>query len=663
MEVRGLQPKRQKTFARKHLVIVESPAKAQTIEKYLGTQYVVRASMGHVIDLPKSRLAIDIEHDFQPEYITVRGRAQCLKELRTLSKQSLQVFLASDRDREGEAIAYHLAQSIQAYCDTPIKRIVFNEITPHAIRAAIGHPVPIDTAKVNAQKARRVLDRLVGYHLCPLLWHKVKNGLSAGRVQSVALRLICEREVEVKRFVPEEYWTVEGTFEKDKKSFSALLILIQGKKAVFKSKQEATSAIGLFSQSEARVSQIRSFEKNVRPKQPFTTSTLQQCAANRLGFTSRKTMQVAQQLYEGVSLGTHRVGLITYMRTDSVRVSEAAVKEVRAWIATHFSDALPGTPNRYAAKGKSQDAHEAIRPTYVAHTPERIKAHLTRDQIRLYTLIWERFVASQMTDARVRSLTFEITAGPAVFSATETQVIEQGFYRVLKMLSPKDLSKAVLPPTKEGEVVALHNVQSVQHFTQGPVRYTDASIVKMLEEKGIGRPSTYAPTISVLLDRYYVTRIQKQLMPTPLGKVISDLLTTYFHDVVDVSFTARMESKLDEVEEDKIKWNCVIADFYPAFSEKVSTVMKDLNSMRGVFDEKTDVVCSQCGDTMVKKLGRFGFFLACGKFPECRNTQPVPLAKCPRPACDGNIVGKKNKGKKGILWLHAFPCLRFCHSL
>ena len=631
---------------KKNLIIVESPAKAKTIEKYLGSGYMVKASMGHLIDLPKSRIAIDIEHGFQPEYITVRGRAKLLKELQQDAKNARHVFLASDNDREGEAIAYHLCHAIKEKCtDVPINRIVFNEITPQAIKNAVQNPMDIDESKVNAQKARRVLDRLVGYNLSPLLWQKVKNGLSAGRVQSVALRLICEREAEVENFIPEEFWTLEGTFKKGKTAFNAQLSLYKGDKPVLKNERDVQTIIDLLQGQTAIISDIKSTEKSIHPKPPFTTSTMQQAAANRLGFTSRKTMQVAQQLYEGIAVGSSRVGLITYMRTDSVRISDVALEDVRKWIGEQHPGFLPAQPNIYTVGAKAQDAHEGIRPTYCTYTPEYLKDYLNRDQLRLYTLIWERFTASQMTNAKTETISFEITVGDAVFKTATTKVTEKGFYAVLNLLLSKEEKGKVLPALKTGDELTVGGLAPEQHFTQGPARYTDASIVKMLEQKGIGRPSTYAPIISVLLDRYYVNRSNKQLVPTQLGRIINDILVENFNDIIDVNFTAGMEQKLDEIEEHNANWSQIIGSFYTPFITQVDSVMAHLGSFKGRLDEPTDFICEKCGKKMMKKLGRFGFFLACEGFPECRNTKSIPLAKCPRPGCNGQIVSRRAKGR------------------
>ena len=631
--------------AKQTLVIVESPTKAHTIEKYLGPGYIVRASVGHLIDLPKSRMAIDVENGFQPEYITVRGKAKLLKELQKEAKKSESVLLASDNDREGEAIAWHLNNALKDKTKAKINRIVFNEITPKAITEAVKNPGEIVEAKVNAQKARRVLDRLVGYNLSPLLWSKVKNGLSAGRVQSVALRLICEREKEVEDFLPEEYWSLDADFMKGKSKFSAQLVKYSGEKPELKSEDEVKKIIEKIKSSECKVATKKTTEKTVRPKPPFTTSKLQQDAANKLGFTSRKTMQIAQQLYEGIQIGSNHVGLITYMRTDSVRISETALADVRDFLSKNYPSELPEQPIHYAVGKSAQDAHEGIRPTYVSYTPESIKENLTHDQFKLYSIIWERFVSSQMNNAKMETTSIEINADEATFRVSASKIVEKGFYKVIKLLASKEEKTSALPSLKEGETVNVDNFHPEQHFTQGPARYTDASIVKMLEEKGIGRPSTYATIISTLLDRYYVTRSNKQLVPTQLGRMINKILVENFPAVINEEFTAKIETELDQIEADELVWNEVIGKFYSPFKKNVDDVMEHQESIKGFLDEKTDEVCDKCGKPMLKKLGRFGFFLACSGFPECHNTKSIPLAKCPCKDCNGDIVERKTKGR------------------
>ena len=529
--------------------------------------------------------------------------------------------------------------------DAKISRIVFNEITPVAITEAVKHPGEIVEAKVNAQKARRVLDRLVGYNLSPLLWAKVKNGLSAGRVQSVALRLICEREKEVEDFIPEEYWSLDADFSKGKSNFTAQLVKYKGENPELKSEDMVNTIIEEIKNSPCIVSSVKKTDKTVRPKPPFTTSKLQQAAANRFNFTSRKTMQIAQMLYEGVQIGENRVGLITYMRTDSVRISDTALADVRGWLSKNYPDTLPAEPIHYSVGKAAQDAHEGIRPTYTSYTPESVKEYLTNDQFKLYSIIWERFVSSQMNNAKMTTTSVEITSGDAVFRTAASKISEKGFYSVIKLLSSKEEKSSSLPSLKEGETLETGKFHPEQHFTQGPARYTDASIVRMLEEKGIGRPSTYAPIISVLLDRYYVTRSNKQLVPTQLGKVISKILVESFPDVINEQFTAEVENTLDKVEADELVWNDMIGEFYKPFKNRVEEVMSTTESIKGFLDEETDKVCDLCGKPMIKKLGKFGFFLACSGFPECHNTKSIPLAKCPVPGCNGEIVERKQKGR------------------
>jgi DNA topoisomerase-1 len=644
---KGTPPRRTAPHKKQVLLIVESPAKGKTIEKYLGKGYTVAASMGHLIDLPKSRLAIDVENTFEPEYITVRGKAKILKELKQKAKKADTILLASDNDREGEAISFHLRNALQnGKTEADIRRITFNEITPKAIREAVASPGTIDMSKVNAQKARRVLDRIVGYSLSPLLWKKVKNGLSAGRVQSVALRLICEREAEIEAFLPEEYWSLDAELAKGKHVFLAQLIAIAGEKPGLTTEKATMDCVEALTGAAFHVAEVKVSEKISRPRPPFTTSTLQQTAANRFGFTARKTMQIAQGLYEGVNVGSQRLGLITYMRTDSTRVAESALAEVRSFIATEFPAELPEVPIVYAAGKGAQDAHEAIRPTYVTRTPAELKKHFTSEEFRLYSIIWERFVSSQMSPSKASTTSVDFAAGQYLFRASSTRIVEKGFQKALSLLASKEQTKA-LPQFVAGEEVQLLRFHPEQHFTMGPPRFTDATIVKTLEEKGIGRPSTYAPIISVLLDRYYVVRKSRQLSPTILGKIINDMLSKSFPELLDPNFTAAMELRLDEVEEGKSDWQTMIREFYGPFKSKVMAVQETLESVKGVMDEKTDVICDVCGRPMVKKLGRYGFFLACTGFPECKNTKPVPLAACPRPGCGGQIVARKRKRGRG----------------
>ena len=629
------------------LLIVESPAKAKTIERYLGKGYTVSASMGHLIDLPKSRMGIDVEGDFEPEYITVRGKAKILKELNTKAAKSNHILLASDNDREGEAISFHLKTAFEKKVkDVKIERIIFNEITPSAIKAAVAAPLEIDMGKVNAQKARRVLDRIVGYNLSPLLWKKVKNGLSAGRVQSVALRIISDREKEVEAFTPQEYWTLDVDLKKDRSKFKAQLVNYKGEKPLMDNKESVEKLIKIFDGKEFSVKDIKKTEKNIQPKAPYITSKLQQDATNRLGFTSRKTMQIAQQLYEGINIGSSRVGLITYMRTDSTRISSLALGDVRKYIQDNHPDELPENSLNYSMGKRAQDAHEAIRPTYAEYTPDYVKENLTKDQQKLYGIIWERFVSSQMKGALSETTTADIIAEEGLFRISGTKVKEKGFQKVLKLLASKEKS-AKVPNLKAGDILIAEEFLPEQHFTQGPARFTDASIVKILEEKGIGRPSTYAPIISLLIDRYYVLRKNKQLVPTVLGKMINEILISSFPDLLNVNFTADMEKRLDNVEIEINNWSGMISEFYSPFKGQVDHVMETLESVKGVLDESTDYECEKCGRKMIKKLGRFGYFLACSGFPECMNTKSVPLADCPRPECSGQIVARKKQGGKG----------------
>jgi DNA topoisomerase-1 len=616
--------------------------------------------MGHLIDLPKSRIGVDVDHGFEPEYLTIRGRAGVLKALVAEAKKSQSVLLASDPDREGEAIAYligkHLEEKIPGL---PIQRVAFNEITQTAVKEAVKAPRTVELSKVDAQKARRVLDRLVGYNLSPLLWKKVKNGLSAGRVQSAALKLICDREKEVESFIPEEYWSVEASLKAGRANIKADLVLYKGKKPQLGDEEKAKRTVAALEGKPASVSDIRSNERAVRPKPPFTTSTLQQTAANRLGFTSKKTMQIAQTLYEGVNLGSRRSGLITYMRTDSTRIADTALDEARAWLAEHYPAQLPKTVQRYSAGKQSQDAHEAVRPTSIANTPETMAPYLQKDELKLYALIWERFAASQMIPALVRVVTADIGIGDGIFRASASAYIEEGFYKVIKLSASKEEKASHSLALEVGQVLGVEKIDASQHFTQGPSRFTDATIIKALEELGIGRPSTYAPTISTLLERYYVSRQSKQLAPTTLGRMISDILSEFFPEVIGAGFTAQMESLLDKVEDEKADWVQAMKEFYFPFKGKLDEVMSTLSSKKGQLDESTDILCERCGKPMVKKLGRFGFFLACSGFPACKNTKSIPIAVCPK--CGGDIVERKNpKGKRKIFYgCNRYPACDF----
>ena len=640
---------------KKTLVVVESPTKAKTINRYLGKEYVVKSSMGHLIDLPKSRLGVDVENGFEPDYITIRGRGKILKELKREAQKSRKVYLAADSVREGEAISYHIKNSIKR--DSPaldVKRIVFNEITESAIREAILKPREIDMALVYAQKARRVLDRLVGYSLSPLLWEKVKKGLSAGRVQSVALRVICEREEEIEKFVAQSYWTIEALFKKSKKEFTAKLIQYNGKKVDITTESEADEVLGKLKSDRFVVIKIEQKERRRKPSSPFTTSKLQQSAGSKLKFSARKTMIVAQQLYEGINLETGPVGMITYMRTDSVRVSKQAIDEVRQFIVEHYKKSyLPDTPNLYKNRSSAQDAHEAIRPTSVFRTPEAVKPFLTRDQYKLYKLIWEQFLASQLPPAVFKLKTVDIQSNGGILRANGKKLLFDGFQKVLK--SDSSEKGNVLPDFEVGEVLEPVKVEKEVHFTEPPPRFTDATLVKFLEESGIGRPSTYAPIITTLIKRYYIERNNRQFVPTFLGRLTNELLVKSFPDLLNIEFTATMEEKLDEVENGKMKWAQLLKDFYLPFMASVEEAKQKLDDYKGITDEETDYICDKCGRKMMKKLGRFGFFLACPGFPECRNARPLPLGKCPRADCDGFVIERRTKSKRVFYGCSKYP--------
>ena len=626
----------------KTLVIVESPSKAKTINKYLGKKYVISSSVGHIIDLPKSRLGVDVKNDFKPEYITIRGKAKILNELKKIAGQSDQVLLATDPDREGEAISWHLSNAL-AVKNKNIRRIEFNEITKQAVQEAVAHPREINLDVVNAQQARRILDRLVGYNISPLLWKKVKRGLSAGRVQSVALKLICDREEEIDKFIPTEYWSLEIEANYKNKKFTSSLVAYQGEKIKIDNQEQMDQVVSYLKGVPFKVESLKKGERKKNPTSPYTTSKLQQDAANRLGYTSQKTMIVAQQLYEGINItGEGPVGLITYMRTDSNRVSEGALNSARSYILeNHGQDYLPASPNVYKNKKGSQDAHEAIRPTEVLRTPEKIKGDLSREQFKLYELIWKKFVSSQMTPeiSEVVSATFK--AGDYAFRSTGSKVLFKGFTALEKVVKAGN----TLPEFKEGDEIEVLDYKPEQHFTSPPPRFNDASLVKFLEESGIGRPSTYAPTISTLIKRYYVSRSGKQLVPTILGKLVNKLMKENFSSLLSTDFTAKMEEQLDLVEENKFDWIKMLYDFYDPFQGFVQEAEHKIEEMKNILDEETEIECEKCGRKMLKKLGKFGFFLACPGFPECRNTKSLPLGKCPK--CEGEIVKRVSKKKKG----------------
>jgi DNA topoisomerase-1 len=616
----------------KSLVIVESPAKAKTIAKYLGKSYTVKASVGHIMDLPKSKLGVDIENDFEPKYIVIKGKASVVKELKSAAKKADRILLATDPDREGEAIAAHVADVISGSIkDAEVYRVLFNEITKKAILLAIEHPGKVDVNKVDAQQARRVLDRLVGYQISPILWKKVHRGLSAGRVQSVALRLICEREEEIKAFVPEEFWSLTALLEgKTPPQFEAKLIKRDEEKLKVKSNEEAQKILADLQGKPYSVAKVEKKERRRNPVPPFTTSKLQQEAGRKLGFTAKRTMGIAQSLYEGVDVGEEgTVGLITYMRTDSNRVGKEAQDEARELIAGKYGkDYLPEKPPVYASAKSAQEAHEAIRPTSVMREPDVIKKFLENDQYKLYKLIWNRFVASQMNPAVIDQTSVDIKAGDYTFRATGSVIKFPGFMAVYMEEKAEDQSpseeengEAVLPPLTEGEALTLIKLDPKQHFTQPPPRFSEALLVKTLEEKGIGRPSTYAAIISTIQERHYVQKVENKFRPTELGVLVSDLLVDHFPVVMDVAFTARMEEELDKIEEGQMRWVEAVKDFYKPFNEsleKAQAEMKDFKSEQ----TPTDITCEKCGRPMLIKWGRNGQFLACSGYPDCKNTKP-----------------------------------------
>ncbi|MGI6468806.1 MAG: type I DNA topoisomerase [Syntrophomonadaceae bacterium] len=630
------------------LVIVESIAKAKTLGKFLGKTYKIKASVGHIKDLPKSKLGIDIEKSFEPQYITIRGKGDILKEIKDESAKASRVLLATDPDREGEAIAWHLQNAIKIPEGSKC-RIEFHEITKDAVMQAIKKSRPVDMDRVNAQQARRVLDRLVGYNLSPLLWSKVRKGLSAGRVQSVVVRLICEREEEIKQFVKEEYWTIYADLaDQDKHLITAKLNSYQDNKIEISNEEQKDQIVKDLERVSFSVARVEKREKRKKPSPPFTTSTLQQEASKRLNFYSKRTMKVAQELYEGLEIGKEgTVGLITYLRTDSTRVASVAQQEARQFIAAQYgSEYVPSTPNEYKSKKGSQDAHEAIRPTLVSRTPESVKDSLTRDQYRLYKLIWERFVASQMTPAVYDSVTVDIKAGEYGLRATSSQLKFPGYKKVYTDSEEEDAGKP-LPELTENQALTLKALNPEQHFTQPPPRFTEASLVKLLEENNIGRPSTYAPIIDTILKRNYVERVNKQFVPTELGFIVVDLLKANFPKIMDVEFTAQMEEELDQIEEGKLDWRQVVADFYKPFAEDLEKA-KALIGKVEIKDEEAGKSCPKCGRPLFIKHGRFGKFLACSGFPDCRHTESINEevgVKCP--LCGGNIVSlKSRKGRR-----------------
>jgi len=642
----------------KTLVIVESPAKARTLSKFLGKRYVVKASMGHVRDLPKSELGVDVAAGFTPKYITIRGKGEAIRELKAALSKSDAVLLASDPDREGEAIAWHICQLLKIPAAVPC-RVEFNEITKATVTEALKNPRPIDLNRVNAQQARRVLDRLVGYNLSPLLWRKVRRGLSAGRVQSVAVRLIVDREKEIEAFVPEEYWTLTAHLEKSGAApFEARLAKRGAEKITLRSQEEVDAVLQALAGQSFVVSQVARQEKLRKPLPPFTTSTLQQEAHRRLGFTTQRTMLIAQQLYEGIDLGKEGpVGLVTYIRTDSVRVAEAASREAAEYIAAAFGREYAGN-NRAAApkSNRVQDAHEAIRPTSVLRVPEAVKKYLTEEQFKLYNLIWQRFVASQMAPAVLDVTRVDIAAGEYLFRAAGVVLKFPGFLRLTgEKVEEEDATGGLLPELAEGEKLSLLELLPKQHWTQPPPRYTEATLVRALEENGIGRPSTYAPTIETILKRGYVTRKNKSLFPTELGKTVVELLKAYFPGIIDVEFTAAMEDKLDAVEEGKGDWVRLLQDFYAPFKEELSRADLELRRIK-VVEDVADETCEKCGRQMVIRAGRFGKFLACPGFPECRNTRPLNVGTgVPCPRCGAELVLRRSKKGRSFYGCGRYP--------
>ncbi len=704
---------------KKGLVIVESPTKVRTLKKYLGKDYDVKASVGHIKDLPRKRLGVDKEHDFQPEYEVIKGKGKIIKELKSAANKVEDVYLAPDPDREGEAIAWHIAQELKPARNRKRRfhRVLFHELTAPAIREAIKKPGVLDHHRFESQQARRILDRLVGYEISPLLWDKVRRGLSAGRVQSVAVRLICDREREIQAFVPEEYWSITATLEGDvPPPFKAAVAAFRGKKLKISDGDQASGIVRTLESSEFRVKDVKKRQKKRNPYPPFITSTMQQDAARRLGFSAKKTMMLAQKLYEGVEVGSEGpVGLITYMRTDSTRVADEAVKEAREFIQQKYGkEYVPERAPRYKKGKAAQDAHEAIRPTSVARHPDEMEAYLERDAARLYRLIWSRFVASQMAPAILDQTTIIIEAGEYQLRATGSIMRFKGFTELYEDVKPKKSSKegeesGVLPDIKAGDVLKLLKLEPKQHFTQPPPRYSEASLIKALEENGIGRPSTYATILSTIQDKEYVKLENKRFYPTELGFLVTDLLTHHFPEILDARFTAALEKELDGIEEGAVSWVDVLKRFYELFSQRLATAKKEMKSVKasgvpsglkcekcgeemvikygraGEFlacsaypecrntkdftrdesgnvkvvekkDQETGFVCRKCGSPMVLKKGRFGEFLACSAYPDCRNTMPVPTGvKCPEQGCDGDIVKKSSRRGKTFYGCSKYP--------
>ena len=646
-----------------YLVIVESPAKAKTIERYLGKKYKVKASMGHIRDLPKSQMGVDTKNHFEPKYITIRGKGPVLKELKTAAKKAKKIFLAADPDREGEAIAWHLAHSLNIDVTSDC-RVVFNEITKDAIKESFKHPRAINMDLVDAQQARRILDRLVGYNISPLLWKKVKKGLSAGRVQSVAVRLVIEREKEIKAFIPEEYWTIKADFLKGKETFEAQFFGVGGKKQELTNEVEVKDILKKIEGASFTVQSVTKKERKRNPAPPFITSSLQQEAARKLNFRAKKTMMIAQQLYEGIDLGKEgTVGLITYMRTDSTRISETAQNEAAEYIGQAYGKNFLSDEKRKEKKdANTQDAHEAIRPTSTLREPNTLKEYLSRDQLRLYKLIWERFVASQMAHAVMDTMSVDLGNADVIFRATGSKIKFPGFMKLYVEGTDDTVEEKdkMLPNLKEGDNVLSKDIEPKQHFTQPPPRYTEARLVRTLEELGIGRPSTYAPTLDTIQKRGYVSLDNKRFIPTELGDIVLELILEFFPEILDVEFTAKMENGLDEVEDGKVEWVDVIDQFYHDFAKRLEIAENEMREVE-IKDEPAGVDCEECSNPMVFKMGRYGKFMACSNFPECRNTKPIVKeigVTCPN-CNEGNIIERKSKKRRIFYGCDRYPKCEF----
>ncbi|WP_458352879.1 type I DNA topoisomerase [Peribacillus frigoritolerans] len=642
-----------------YLVIVESPAKAKTIERYLGKKYKVKASMGHVRDLPKSQMGVDVEREYEPKYITIRGKGPVLKELKTAAKKAKKIYLAADPDREGEAIAWHLAHSLDVDVNSDC-RVVFNEITKEAIKESFKSPRPINMKLVDAQQARRVLDRLVGYNISPLLWKKVKKGLSAGRVQSVAVRMIIDREKEIKDFIPEEYWTIKADFVKGKEQFEGSFFSLGGEKKELNTEDDVKKVLASLNGGEFTIGAVAKKERRRNPAAPFTTSSLQQEAARKLNFRAKKTMMLAQQLYEGIELGKEgTVGLITYMRTDSTRISDSAKEEVHTFIQNNYGKEYVQVEQRKEKKQtNAQDAHEAVRPTSTLREPGVVKEFLSRDQFRLYKLIWERFVSSQMSSAVMDTMSIDLHNGDVIFRANGSKIKFPGFMKVYVEGSDDSVEEKenALPDVKKGDQFFSKDIEPKQHFTQPPPRYTEARLVKTLEELGIGRPSTYAPTLDTIQKRGYVTLDNKRFIPTELGEIVLELIREFFPDILDAEFTAKMEQEFDNVEEGNIEWIKVIDEFYKEFAIHLAIAEVEMEKIE-IKDEPAGEDCEECGHGMVFKMGRYGKFMACSNFPDCRNTKPIVKeigVKCPK-CKEGNIIERKSKKRRIFYGCDTYP--------